>query len=173
MSFKKDVDLLEHVGGLDRAVGYLVMMRQHEDCCGQFWKMYNDYGKGRAKHKVVGQHIDRVYSNDEGLEDEFFTPDELESAIQRRLKRYGLIASEGNKVVYTKLPLLPVKVDPSQENPYWSKSPRLLIEYVRDGEVCHALGRYCWTKDKSYPSEFHLEGHGGSWSQYVTGWAYL
>lgn len=163
-----DRNLVEYVGGLEASIKTLDVLRQHKNCCG-YWAMIDYYGKGRARWIVKERKLEAVFET----HPDRFTLNELERAVEQELKKHLTTIDESYKVTYNEPTVIPRRLFGASRSEYWESSPKLLLKYEKGGETYYVTGEYHFKTYEGGIDEFRLDGHNGSWSQFVTGWAYV
>lgn len=163
--------LVEYVGGIQKAIEALEIMEQHSECC-EYWDMFPVFGGGRSSRVVKGFKLEVAYPSEESRNKTKFNVQELRESVQKELLRLGSLVGVQGRVVYRDPKDPPTVSD--EGNGFWFSSERILIRYLHDGNILHTMGDYrVFSNDLLSDSEFKLDGHGGNWSEYVTGWAYV
>lgn len=175
MSYCLEVNLINYIGGLEKAFEVLKMMKEHSECCGKFWERIPVYGKGRAAKKVVGYRFDQCYTVvDWKCRDIVWSVDQLESAILQHLIDLGIIAPERIDLPFMSKEKLPEEYVDSLQCEFYQRSRPLLIQYKFRGETKYAFGRYFKSKNEGVvQSTYIMDCHGGDWEEYIVGWKYL
>jgi len=163
--------LVEYIGGLEKSLEALEVLRQHKNCCDR-WYMQDVYGKGRAARKVVGKQL-ALFCGEVGIE-KSFSLKELESVIESVLTSHLHSYRGLAKVVYNSPQELPETSFGESPSDLWEQSVPLLIKWQGSGKVEYSSGSYMtpnYEHDGKY-AHWKISGCNGNWDEYVLGWAY-
>lgn len=163
---KDKSNLIDYVGGVDKAIEALEVLREHSVCCPK-WYMQDAFGLGRASKTVVGFKLAPSYQEGFG-----FNVEELEKALVD-VFNLKVVSVDGSPKVSYKTPIEPPKTKFGLScTDLWEESEPLILKCFINGEYSYHTGRYL-VSNHNGKGRFKITGFNGDWDDVVRGWAYV